>query len=201
VGLAGSSSLSSLAAGLLAAALAGCASTPPPRPPPPSPPLQQDDDDADPPDDDAHDPPPVPSAAPVVVDSPERSRPPSTASYEQAMAHPEMLDVNDERIHLTDSQLRGPMHGVINGCRVPPNAKITIKTAVQFGRAIGVTVDVRFPHAKPAKQVSPKTAAKLAKAAKREAKAAKKVGTCVDHNVRDIVWPPSNRRDSFVTEF
>ncbi len=55
------------------------------------------------------------------------------------MPTPERLDVHDERVHLTDGQLTGPMRGVLNGCRVPSNARVTIKTAVQRGRAIGVT--------------------------------------------------------------
>lgn len=136
---------------------------------------------------------PVYSTAPL--DTPERTRPPSTATYEQATSKPEMLDVNDDRQHLTDGQLMGPMRsGAYVGCKVPPNAKVTIKTAVQLGRAIGVTVTVRFPKPKNARPLSPKKAQK-------EAKAAAKIAACVDKNVRMIVWPPSRRRDTFTTEF
>lgn len=140
----------------------------------------------------------------VTIETEERSRPPSTASYEQALATPERLDPNDERPHLTDSQLRAPMHGVLVHCRIPSNAKVTIKTAVQNGRAIGVTVDVRFEHKKtspPPKKLSPAAQKRAAKAAEREAKAKKKLAACIDHVVRMAVWPPSNRRDSFTTEF
>lgn len=157
--------------------------------------LEPDDEDA-----------PMPASVPPtgVVDTPERSRPPSTASYEQALSAPERIDIHDDRVHLTDSQLRGPMRGIVNNCRVPPSAKVTIKTAVQYGRAIGVTVDVQFPHApakasKSAKHPPPTPAAVKREA--REAKAKKKVLKCLDHAVRDVVWPPSNRRDSFTTEF
>jgi len=128
------------------------------------------------------------------LDTPERQRPPSTATYEQATSKPEMLDVNDDRQHLTDGQLMGPMRsGAYTGCRVPSYAKVTIKTAVQLGRAIGVTVTVKFPKPKKAKPLSPKKAQK-------EAKAAAKIAACVDKNVRLIVWPPSRRRDTFTTE-
>ena len=45
-----------------------------------------------------------PPATDVAVDTPERSRAPSTATYEQAMATPESLDVHDDRPHLTDDR-------------------------------------------------------------------------------------------------
>ena len=172
------------------AALAACASTAPH----PAAVAQDDSDD----DDDAavplHDAGPEPVYAATPMDTPERSRPPSTATYEQATSKPELLDVNDDHAHLTDGQLMGPMRGgAYNGCRVPGNAKVTIKTAVQLGRAIGVTVTVRFVKPKGARPPSQKKAQK-------EAKAAAKIAACVDHNVRDIVWPPSRRRDSFTTE-
>ncbi len=110
------------------------------------------------------------------------------------MKTPEKLDIDDDRPHLDDDQLRGPMRGVTSKCPLPANAKVTIHTAVQGGRAIGVTVDVRFEHAKKAaKRPSRATA-------QREAKAKKKIVTCVDHAVRALTWPPSHRRDSFTTE-
>ena len=135
-------------------------------------------------------PPPVETA---IVDAPERSRPPSTASYAEAMSTPEELDVHDDHAHLSDGQLTGPMRGVANGCRLPSNAKVTIKTAVQYGRAIGVTVDVRL--------TKPKSARRRSKAAARaEAKAIAKIAACIDRNVRAVVWPPSGRRDWFTMD-
>jgi hypothetical protein len=129
-----------------------------------------------------------------ALDAPERSRPPSTASYEQAMSTPEVLDINDDTPHLTDLQLSGPIRGALTGCQVPSNDKVMIKTAVQLGRAIGVTVDVRV--------VRPKSARPLSRAAARaQAQITSKIAACVDHNVRAIVWPPSRRRDSSMTEF
>jgi hypothetical protein len=136
-----------------------------------------------------------PAASTTVVDAPERSRAPSTATYEEALSTAEALDVNDERVHLTDAQLTGPIRGVVSTCRVPSNARVTIKTAVQYGRAIGVTVDVRFERPKSAKKPPSKAVLKA------EAKTAKKIISCADHAVRAVVWPPSRRRDSFTTEF
>lgn len=181
---------SALAIGLFTV-LCGCASSAAHAPPTPPAPVQEE-----PPDAPEEEP---PSSTAAAVDAPERTRPPSTASYEQAMSKPEPVDTEDHRVQLTDAQLRGPMNGVLNGCRVPGNARVTIKTAVQFGRAIGVTVDVRFEHpVTPGKRLSRSAAAATARS---EAKTKKKVVSCVDHAVREVVWPPSNRRDSFTTEF
>ena len=165
---------------------AACASAPPPPPPPPPAADVPDDREA------AEDPP----AAPVVVNlaAPERSLPPSTKTYEEALSTPESLDVHDESVHLTDAQLTAPMRGVLAGCRIASRAKITINTAVQNGRAIGVTVSVRFDRPKSSKP-PPRSVLKA------EAKAAAKIVTCIDHAVRAISWPPSRRRDSFTTEF
>jgi hypothetical protein len=84
---------------------------------------------------------------------------------------------------------------------LPSNAKVTIRTAVQLGRAIGVTVDVRFEHPRPTKPPKRRPRAVVIAEAKAEAKAAKKIIACVDRAVRDVVWPPSSRRDSFTTDF
>jgi hypothetical protein len=176
--------------------LVACAST---RPPPPAPPIAS----AEPKEPEtaaaASEAPPMTEAS---FDAPERSRPPSTASYDEALAIPEPVDVDDDRRHLTDTQLTSPMNGALTGCTVPANAKITIKVAVQNGRAIGVTVDIHLERPRPAK------AAKLAKRApeavrteqkptKAERRSTAKVAACVDHNVRAVVWPPNHRRDSF----
>ena len=140
---------------------------------------------------------PAPAASVVNVDAPERSAPASTKSYDEALSTPERLDVNDDRVHLTDAQLTGPMRSVLNGCRVPSNARVTIKTAVQNGRAIGVTVTVRFE--KPKSSAKPRPPSRAA--ARAEAKASAKIISCVDRAVRGVTWPPSGRRDSFTTEF
>src|SRR4051794_1291594 len=128
--------VSEWASWLVGVSLIGCASAPPPPPMHPS----EEQEVA----------PEEPPAAPAVVslDAPERSAPPSTGSYDEALSKPENLDVHDERIHLTDGQLTGPMRGVLTGCRVSSNARVAIKTAVQNGRAIGVTVNVRFERPK-----------------------------------------------------
>lgn len=176
-----------MAAALGAAILvAACASTPPP--PQPAASAAEDHEDAQ------DEPAPAPAAA--SVDTPERSASASTKSYDEALSTPERLDVNDDRVHLSDAQLTGPIRGVLTGCRMSSNARVTVKTAVQNGRAIGVTVSVRFERPKSAK---PKPLSRAA--AKAEAKMTAKIITCVDRNVRVVVWPPSRRRDSFTTEF
>jgi hypothetical protein len=143
---------------------------------------------------DAAAPEPSPELTTVIVDTPERSRPPSTASYEEAMSKPEPVDIQDGHLHLTDAQLAGPTRGVLSGCRVPSNARVTIKIAVQNGRAIGVTVDVRF--------VRPRSARLPSRAATQaEARIAARIAACGGRRVRAIVWPPSRRRDAFTTEF
>ena len=166
--------------------LVACASAPPP------PPVVETPEDHELPADE-----PAPAASAVSVDAPERSAPASTKSYDEALSAPERLDVNDDRVHLTDAQLTGPMRSVLTGCRVGSNARVTIKTAVQNGRAIGVTVTVRFEKPKSPAKPRPPTRA----AARAEAKASAKIIACVDRAVRGVTWPPSGRRDSFTTEF
>jgi hypothetical protein len=177
------------AACLVGAILVACASAP--SPPPAQPDVataEEHDAAAD-----------EPSVATVAtIDAPERSLPPSTGSYDEALSTPEKHDVHDERVHLTDAQLTGPIRGVLTGCRVSSNARVTIKTAVQNGRAIGVTVNVRFERPKPARPPSRATARAIAKA---DAKVAAKIIACADRAVRAVTWPPSSRRDSFTTEF
>jgi hypothetical protein len=165
--------------------LVACASAPPPPAAPAA-----DEHEA------AAEEPEAPSVAVVAggVDAPERSAPPSTRTYDEALSTPEKLDVHDDRVHLTDAQLTGPMRGVLTGCRVPPSARVTIKTAVQNGRAIGVTVNVRFDRPKPKRPPS-------RAAVKAEAKVVAKLVACADRAVRAVVWPPSGRRDSFTTDF
>lgn len=169
--------------------LVGCGSGPPKTPPPP------------PPEEEAPEPPePAPEPATPVATG---AHPVSTASYEEAMSTPESLDASDHRAHLSDNQLSGPMRGANAGCRVPSNAKVTIKTAVQYGRAIGVTILVRFDHPKPPPTKKRPTAAELKwqrAQEKAENKLRAKIIACVDKNVRTATWPPSSRRDSFTTE-
>ncbi len=130
----------------------------------------------------------------AVINAPIPPKPTSTSSYEDALSKPEPIDVNDERVQLTDGQLTGPMRGVLAGCRVPSNVRVTIKTAVQNGRAIGVTIGVAFEHPKTMKHITSTTA-------RYETKLSAKIVTCADRAVRNVTWPPSKRRDSFTTTF
>jgi hypothetical protein len=169
--------------------LVACASAPPPSPAPPPAPVAPEPESREVAV--ASDEPPPPPIA--TTDAAERSRPASTATYDEALSTPEPVDIDDDHPHLTDVQLWSPIRGALSGCHVPRNAKITIKTAVQFGRAIGVTVDVHID--KPRSTKPPKPAAMKA-----EHKRIVRIATCVDHNVRTAVWPPNRRRDSFTTE-
>lgn len=196
-----------MAGWLAMSALVACASAPrrevPPAAPPP--PAAEVADAA----------PPEPAAAEPATE-PEHAAPsPTIGSYDEALSTPEALDVHDDRAHLTDTQLREPMRNVMAACRIPRNAKVTVKTAIQNGRAIGVTVLVRFD--RPPPPPKPKTTAKPRKGAKpkgtkpkkpppeteaqADAKASVKVVACVEKAVRGTTWPPSSRRDSLVTEF
>lgn len=141
---------------------------------------------------DAAPPPPPPPV--VVKPAPARPPLPPNATYEEALDEPEDLNVQDTRAHLTDLQLTNPMRDVLGPCRVPRNAKVTIKVAVREGRAIGVTVLVKFDHGPSPRPLSPA-------AAKYEAKAAARIAECADKATRALTWPPSLRRDSFTTEF
>jgi hypothetical protein len=133
------------------------------------------------------------------LDPPERAKSASRATYEQAMSKPEVLDIEDDRMQLTDSQLKEPVSGVLRGCPVPSNAKVRILVAVENGRAAGVTVEVRFEHLPPpGRRASPPLSPAVVRY---EAKVKKKVGACVDRAVREAVWPPSRRRDSFQIDF
>jgi hypothetical protein len=134
-------------------------------------------------------PPPVP---------PPTEPPPSSlsphASYEEALAEPEAIDIHDGHAHLSDLQLAGPMRAVPGNCAIPRGAKVTVKVAVRTGRAIGVTVEVTFarpPHGPPPRPAQLKA----------EAKVAAKVVACLDPAVRALTWPPSARRDSFITQY
>jgi hypothetical protein len=132
-----------------------------------------------------------PPPAPIATTDPAESSHPM--SYDEALSKPEPVDMDDSHPHLSDVQLWSPLRGALNGCNVPKSAKITIKTAVQYGRAIGVTVDVRFERPRSAKPPKPA-------ALKAERKATASIASCVDHNVRAVAWPPNRRRDSFTTE-
>lgn len=183
--------------GAMLLAWAACADPPEALPPPVTPII------APPPEGEVAPPPPPPEdAGPtpemVTLDAtaPEPSAP-STASFEEATAKPEPVGITDDRAQLTDLQLQAPMRGALASCKIPPKAKVTIKTAVQNGRAIGVTVLVDLPAPKPPKKPTEKSK----KVAAAHAKTVAKVTACADKAVRALNWPPSRRRDAFTTTF
>ncbi|MBS2016596.1 MAG: hypothetical protein JST00_27175 [Deltaproteobacteria bacterium] len=164
--------------GLVVAFVVGCGGAPPPPPAPPTHPAAEEHEDHE-------------LEVVNIGPPPEASRPPSTATYEEATSTPEMLDQHDTRAHLTDQQLMNPMRDVPNKCRLPKRAKVSVKVAVQNGRAIGVTTNVAWERPRPP----------TPSMVRAETKAATKITTCVDQTVRALVWPPSTRRDSFTTSF
>ncbi|HSO37695.1 MAG TPA: hypothetical protein VLT33_34450 [Labilithrix sp.] len=78
---------------------------------------------------------------------------------------------------LTDGQLGAPMRNAsfISGCGAPESMKVTVRVAVQNGRAVGVSV---YPN--------PANAA---------------VAQCVDRHVRALGWPPNAKMDFFTTTY
>lgn len=104
---------------------------------------------------------------------------PGGRSYEAALAS------NNQEINmgakggpdLTDGQLAGPMRNAafISGCGAPNDMKVTVKVAIQNGRAVGVSVYSTPPNAA--------------------------VQSCVDRHVRGLSWPSNPKMDSFTTTY
>jgi hypothetical protein len=78
-------------------------------------------------------------------------------------------------IDLTDAQLSAPMGSVLPACKVSDDTKVTIKVAVKYGRAVGVTVTTDPPN--------------------------RAAASCVDRLVRAIRWPSSPKLDTFTTTY
>ena len=81
-------------------------------------------------------------------------------------------------VDLTDAQLSAPMGNVgasLSTCGVSNDTKVTVRVAVKYGRAVGVTVEMDPPntHAE----------------------------SCVDRAVRKLRWPSSPKLDSFTTNY
>lgn len=78
---------------------------------------------------------------------------------------------------LSDGQLGAPMRNAsfISGCGAPESMKVTVRVAVQNGRAVGVSV---YPN--------PANAA---------------VAQCVDRHVRALGWPSNAKMDFFTTTY
>lgn len=78
---------------------------------------------------------------------------------------------------LTDGQLAAPMRNAafISGCGAPDSMKVTVRVAVQGGRAVGVSVYPNPPN--PA------------------------VASCVARHVRGLGWPPNAKMDFFTTTY
>jgi hypothetical protein len=101
-------------------------------------------------------------------------------SYEAALAaNPQQVDVGGGagRPDLTDQQLSGPMQNAafLNACGVPNSMKVTVRTVVKMGRAIGVSVYTTPPNGG--------------------------IAACVDRAVRNIAWPVNAKADGFTTNY
>jgi hypothetical protein len=76
---------------------------------------------------------------------------------------------------LTNEQLTAPMGNALSGCGVPNDMKVTVKVAVKFGAAVGVSVYTDPPNSR--------------------------IASCVDRSVRSLRWPSSPNLDSFTTQY
>ncbi len=102
----------------------------------------------------------------------------SGASYDEALNQGSDVSFDTARTpDLTDVQLKAPLASTsfLGSCGVPGSMKVTIKTAVRQGRAVGVSV-----------ATAPANGA---------------VAACIDHHIRALSWPSSAHLDSFTTTF
>lgn len=78
---------------------------------------------------------------------------------------------------MTDAELGAPMRNAafVSGCGAPDSMKVTVKIAVQRGRAAGVSVSTT-----PANEG---------------------IARCVDDHVRSLRWPVKQKLDSFTTTY
>ena len=105
---------------------------------------------------------------------------PGGGSYEAALnANNQEISVGGPKAgpDLTDAQLGAPMRNAsfISGCGAPDSMKVTVRVAVQNGRAVGVSVYPNPPN--PG------------------------VASCVDRHVRALGWPPNAKMDFFTTTY
>jgi len=105
---------------------------------------------------------------------------PSGMSFEQA------LNSNNQEVNigassggpdLSDSQLGAPLKsgGFISTCGAPDSMKVQVNVAIKNGHAVGVTVTT-----------NPSNSG---------------IASCIDHAVRGMSWPSSNKMDSFRTSY
>jgi hypothetical protein len=104
---------------------------------------------------------------------------PSGPSYESA------VDSNNRHLtmganagaDLSDAQLSAPMSDgtFVSECGAPDSMGVTVKVAINRGRAVGVSVSTSPPSTD--------------------------VANCIDHHVRTLAWPSRPTMDSFVTTY
>jgi hypothetical protein len=101
-------------------------------------------------------------------------------SYEAALASNNQevsIGGNNGGPDLTNAQLSAPMRNAafISGCGAPDDMKVTVRVAIKYGRAVGVTVTT-----------NPSNGG---------------VQSCIDKHVRGLGWPSSAKMDSFTTTY
>jgi hypothetical protein len=98
-------------------------------------------------------------------------------SYDEALAEPEDVMALRGQRELRNDELTAPVKTptFLNTCGVPESTSVTLKIAVRDGKTLGVTV------------ITEPDDATLAE--------------CVDKAIRDISWPESKHRDSFVIKY
>jgi hypothetical protein len=126
-----------------------------------------------------------PDARPTTAKAVKSSAPGSTTvsshstgtSYEDALAEPEDANALRGEKELSNRELAAPMQrgAFITSCGAPDAMKVTVKIAIREGHVIGATV-----------LTDPDDPA---------------IAECIDRIVRDVQFPVSRRRDSFVTVY
>lgn len=100
------------------------------------------------------------------------------ASYDDALNQGSEISMNGGGgPDLTNAELHGPMANgsFVSACGAPGDMKVTVRTAVKNGRAVGVSVTTNPPNAG--------------------------VAACVDRHVRGLQWKSSPKLDSFTTSY
>ena len=104
---------------------------------------------------------------------------PSGMSYEAAIAgnNLQLAPGTTNAPDLTDAELGGPMRDgtFLDACDVPSSTHVTVKVAIQNGRAVGISVYAVPP--------------------------SREIAGCIERHVRGFQWSSNAKMDSFVTTY
>lgn len=110
---------------------------------------------------------------------PFRGRGPAGPTYEAAIAsnNQQVVIGGKSAPDLTDAQLAGPMRdgAFVGECGAPDGMKVTVKVAIKWGHAVGVSVSTNPPDPD--------------------------IAGCIDRYVRTFSWPSSGKMDSLTTRY